>query len=440
MSTTAELGSDKRSGNVFPIMCIGLLFFIFGFVTWLNGALIPFLQMVCELSEVQALFIAFCFYFAYVVMALPMAKILEKTGYQKGMSLGLVIIALGCTLFVPAALSKTFGVFLLAQFIVGSGLTILQTASNPFIVRLGSEESAAARIAFMGLLNKAAGVLAPLVFTALVLGNFGDVTQASLAQLSDAERDLQLDAMSTQLIMPYIGMGIALGLLALVFSRVNLPTLPEEQGSVQREKQTSGSVLQFPHLVLGAVTLFCYVGVEVIAGDTIGLYGSRLGVANATSLASFTMTAMVVGYVLGLVLIPKYIGQARALLASAFFGILLSCAILFASNTSTAIATLLWGWMGIPTVPDTVALIALLGLANAMVWPTVWPLALEGLGQWTAKGSAVLVMGIAGGAVVPLGYGVLAESVGGQFAYAIMLPFYGFIAYYALTGHKKRSW
>ena len=200
--------------SLMPILTIGLLFFIFGFVTWLNGALIPFLQMVCELSEMEALFIAFCFYVAYVVMALPMAKILEVTGYKKGMSLGLAMIAIGCLLFVPAALSKTFAVFLIAQFVVGSGLTILQTASNPFIVHLGSQDSAAARIAFMGLLNKFAGVLAPLLFTALVLGNFSDVSQVSLAQLPEAERAAQLNEMSSQLIQPYIGMAIALGILA----------------------------------------------------------------------------------------------------------------------------------------------------------------------------------------------------------------------------------
>ena len=425
--------------SLMPILTIGLLFFIFGFVTWLNGALIPFLQMVCELSEMEALFIAFCFYVAYVVMALPMAKILEVTGYKKGMSLGLAMIAIGCLLFVPAALSKTFAVFLIAQFVVGSGLTILQTASNPFIVHLGSQDSAAARIAFMGLLNKFAGVLAPLLFTALVLGNFSDVSQVSLAQLPEAERAAQLNEMSSQLIQPYIGMAIALGILALGLMRVNLPNIQFESNDSNDSTQVSG-VLQFPHLVLGAITLFCYVGVEVIAGDTIGLYGSSLGVANATSLTSFTMTAMVAGYFLGLFCIPRLISQSKAMLLSGVLGLVFTVGIMLGSDQSHSISAILWGWTGIQTLPDTVALIALLGLANAMVWPTVWPLALADLGKFTPKGSAILIMGIAGGAILPLVYGGLSDTLDAQSAYAVMLPCYAFICYYALVGHKKRAW
>ena len=430
-----------------PIVSIGLLFFIFGFITWLNGALIPFLQMVCELTEIQALLIAFCFYIAYVVMALPMAKILEKTGYQKGMSLGLGIIALGCALFVPAALSAWFPIFLLAQFVVGSGLTILQTASNPFIVRLGSEESAAARIAFMGLLNKAAGVLAPIIFTALVLNGLPDVNQEMLSAMTEQERAALINDMSVSLIQPYIGMAIALAVLALGFTKINLPAIGEgnsEQAcnvdSSLNSPQADKRILQFPHLVLGAVSLFFYVGVEVVAGDTIGLYGSSLGVDNATTLTSYTMVAMVIGYAIGLVCIPRLFSQQAALLGSAVTGVLFTCAILFASDTSTSISDALWGWAGIQVLPNSVALIALLGFANALVWPAIWPLALNNLGKYTAQGSALLIMGIAGGAILPMVYGGASEWVGGQYAYAIMLPCYCFIGYYAIWGSKKTAW
>ena len=430
-----------------PIVSIGLLFFIFGFITWLNGALIPFLQMVCELTEIQALLIAFCFYIAYVVMALPMAKILEKTGYQKGMSLGLGIIALGCALFVPAALSAWFPIFLLAQFVVGSGLTILQTASNPFIVRLGSEESAAARIAFMGLLNKAAGVLAPIIFTALVLNGLPDVNQEMLSAMAEQERAALINDMSVSLIQPYIGMAIALAVLALGFTKINLPAIGEgnsEQAcnvdSSLNSPQADKRILQFPRLVLGAVSLFFYVGVEVVAGDTIGLYGSSLGVDNATTLTSYTMVAMVIGYAIGLVCIPRLFSQQAALLGSAVTGVLFTCAILFASDTSTSISDALWCWAGIQVLPNSVALIALLGFANALVWPAIWPLALNNLGKYTAQGSALLIMGIAGGAILPMVYGGASEWVGGQYAYAIMLPCYCFIGYYAIWGSKKTAW
>ena len=450
MTTQAQsqVPNATGMGRFVPILSIGLLFFIFGFITWLNGALIPFLQMVCELTEMQALLIAFCFYIAYVVMALPMAKILEKTGYQKGMSLGLSIIAVGCLLFVPAALSAMFPVFLLAQFVVGSGLTILQTASNPFIVRLGNEESAAARIAFMGLLNKAAGVLAPIVFTSLVLSGLPDVNQESLNAMPQDVKATLINDMSVSLIQPYIAMAIALGVLALVFMRLALPTINDEQDEDETVEASLSSnkdkkILHFPHLVLGAISLFFYVGVEVIAGDTIGLYGSSIGVENATTLTSFTMIAMVIGYAVGLICIPRFISQQTALLSSAVFGVVFTTCILMSSNTDTGISQVLWGWTGVqslPFLPNSVTCIALLGLANALVWPAIWPLALNNLGKYTAQGSALLIMGIAGGAILPMVYGGASELVGGQSAYAIMLPCYCFIAYYAVLGCKKQRW
>jgi glucose/galactose transporter len=431
------MSQDSRLSKYVPVLSIGLLFFIFGFITWLNGALIPFLQMVCELTEVQALLVAFCFYIAYVVMALPMAKLLEITGYQTGMCVGLGIIAIGCVLFTPAALLKSFPIFLFAQFVVGSGLTILQTASNPFIVRLGDENSAAARIAFMGLLNKAAGVLAPIVFTALVLSGLPDVSMAELEKMPPEDKNTLIDTMAYSLIQPYLVMALALTCLAFLFSKVSLPNV---QQSNTENNGTSEGFLHFPHLILGAVSLFFYVGVEVIAGDTIGLYGSSLGVENATALTSYTMVAMVLGYLVGLCFIPKFISQERALLGSALLGILFTLGILFSDTSSNSISTVLWGWTGIQTLPDPVALIALLGLANALVWPAIWPLALKDLGTFTAKGSALLIMGIAGGAILPLAYGLVSEQTNGQSAYWIMLPCYLFIVYYAMSGHKKRVW
>jgi glucose/galactose transporter len=450
MTTQAQTNVPNTQGlsRFIPILSIGLLFFIFGFITWLNGALIPFLQMVCELTEIQALLIAFCFYIAYVVMALPMAKILEKTGYQKGMSLGLGIIAMGCLLFVPAALTAVFPIFLLAQFVVGSGLTILQTASNPFIVRLGNEDSAAARIAFMGLLNKAAGVLAPIVFTSLVLSGLPDVNQESLNAMPSDARVALINDMSVSLIQPYVGMAIALGILAMVFMRISLPSIDNEteaEGEQLNKRSddtpaSSKQILQFPHLVLGAISLFFYVGVEVVAGDTIGLYGSSIGVENATTLTSYTMVAMVIGYFIGLICIPRLISQRTALLSSALLGLVLTICILLSSNSDTGISSALWGGLGVQALPNTVTFIALLGLANAMVWPAIWPLALNNLGKYTAQGSALLIMGIAGGAILPMVYGIASEAIGGQTAYVILLPCYCFIAYYALWGCKKTRW
>lgn len=436
---TSQAMATRQPSSLMPMVIIGTLFFIFGFITWLNGSLLPFLKIVCELTEIQAMFITFSFYIAYTVMAFPMSLILDKVGYRRSMTLGLCLIAMGCLLFIPAAQTHWFLVFLLGQFVIGSGLTILQTASNPYIVKIGPQESAAVRISIMGILNKLAGVVAPLLFTALVLGEFSGVNEKTINALNETEKAEQIAQLANGLVMPYLGLAIALFVLAFVFSKSGLPELDLSDETHAAETENKRSVMEFPHLLLGVATLFIYVGVEVIAGDTIGLFGSQLGVANATALTSYTMAFMVLGYVLGLALIPRVINQRQALGASAVLGVMLSLAVVYSSHESHAVASLLWGWTGIATVPDTITFVALLGLANAIVWPAVWPLALAGLGNFTAKGSALLIMGIAGGALLPFVYGALASSLGNQAAYWMMLPCYLFILFYAVKGCQMRK-
>ncbi|WP_416306945.1 sugar MFS transporter [Neptunicella sp. SCSIO 80796] len=443
MQTTAVQPNQARH-NFVPIALIGLLFFIFGFITWLNGALIPFLQIVCDLSQTEALLIASSFYIAYTVMALPMAWILERTGYKNSISIGLVMVAAGFLLFIPAAETHSFLLFLLAQFVVGTSLTLLQTAANPYIVKIGPQETAAVRIFIMGLLNKGAGVLAPLFFAALVVGDLQHVTMASINALPEAERLAQIDELANGLVIPYI-CGAVVWLLAAAFiKKSSLPEL-ELEHDVSEDTGTElaadkSSVLQFPHLILGAVTIFLYVGVEVIAGDTIGLFGSQLGVANATTLTSFTMGFMLFGYALGLVLIPRLLSQQTALLWSAALGVVISLLIVVSDPASTIVSEALWGWSGMQVLPDLVTFVAMFGFANAVVWPAVWPLALDGLGKLTPKGSALLIMGISGGAIMPILFGVLSDHFGGQHGYLMMIPCYLFILFYAAKGHKIKNW
>ena len=407
---------------------IGILFFIFGFVTWLNGSLIPFLKVICDLSEFEALFVTFTFYIAYTVMALPMAFVLERTGYKKGMALGLVVMAVGALLFIPAAKTAMFAIFLVALFTLGTGLTILQTASNPYIVLVGPIESAAMRISIMGLINKSAGVLAPIVFTALI---FSDIS------LGGDMANVDKSALANQLITPYIVMAVLLTALALFVWFSSLPEIEQKD----EDAYDDASIFAFPRVVLGAIALFFYVGIEVIAGDTIGLYAQSIGVRDATALTSYTMAFMVVGYLVGVFCIPKCLSQAKALLFSALGGIVLLFGVIFSSADSYAISELLWGWSGVQTLPDTITFIALLGLANALVWPTIWPLALEDLGKHTAKGSALLIIAIAGGALLPLLFGKVAESLGSmQEAYSVGILCYAVILFYAIKGHKMRSW
>lgn len=430
--------SSQRNSALIPMLIIGTLFFVFGFVTWLNGSLIPFLKIVCELNEFQALFVTFAFYIAYTLMALPSAWVLKRTGYKKGMVLGLLVMAAGALLFIPAAQSAQYAFFLVALYVLGTGLTLLQTASNPYIVCIGPRESAAMRISIMGLVNKAAGIVVPMLFAAWILTGMDQFEEGVLAALSEAERSARLNELSGRLVGPYLYMTGALIALALFVTFSPLTDL-DEQEPVSGQQDKMG-ILAFPQVILGAVALFMYVGVEVIAGDTIGMYGRGLGVAHFGSLTSYTMSFMVIGYCLGVLAIPRFLSQERALLISAVLGALFTLGVMLASATDHDLSRMAFGWLGIATVPDTVFFLALLGFANALVWPAVWPLALEGLGKYTGTGSALLIMGIAGGAIIPLVYGALAEGGNSQHAYWIMLPCYAFIFYYALWGHKLRSW
>lgn len=420
----------KQSSNLIPLAMIAGLFFIFGFVTWLNGSLMPYLELVLTLTPFQASFILFSFYIAVTVFALPSSWVIRKVGYKNGMAIGLAVMAAAALLYIPAAKSHWFLLFLVAQFMMGAGQTLVQTAVNPYVVKMGPEESAARRISIMGILNKSAGIVAPLVFTALILGGM-----SGTASKTPSPEEIEL--LTNNLILPYIYMALVIGIVAFLVRISSLPELDLEENN--EEKLPLRDVFQFPNLVLGVIALFLYVGVEVIAGDTIGSYGRSIGYTNFSILTSITMACMVFGYILGIVLIPRVISQQNMLLVSAVLGVFISLAIVFGSNESTSISSL-FSFLGMPAIPNTILCIALLGLANAIVWPAIWPLALSGLGKYTATGSALLVMAIAGGAVVPVILGAASTIVDRQTAYIVMTPCYLFILYYAAKGYKLRSW
>jgi FHS family L-fucose permease-like MFS transporter len=440
---TKTLTPTAGQGVLLPMLFIGLMFFILGFVTWLNGSLIPFLKIVCELNNFQALWVAFAFYIAYTVMALPSAAILARIGYKRGMTLALGVMAVGALTFIPAARSGLYPVFLLALFTLASGMTLMQTAINPYIVCIGSRESAAMRISIMGLFNKGAGIVVPLVFSALILSGMERFSESALAALDAAGREALRNELSQRLVFPYAVMAVGLlAFMALIhFSSLREPELEaaDAPGSASGAVKRWG-VFQYPQVVLGAIALFGYVGVEVIAGDTIGLYGRQLGVAHYGVLTSYTMGFMVLGYLLGVALIPRRMSQRAALVFSAVSGIAFVLGVALSSPAESGISQALLGWAGVPTVPNTVFFLAMLGLSNALVWPSIWPLALEGLGKYTAAGSALLIMGIAGGALIPMLYGHLADVTSPQLGYWVMLPWYALILGYALFGSRLRSW
>ena len=421
------------------MLFVGMLFFILGFVTWLNGSLIPYLKLVCDLSNFQALFVTFAFYIAYTVMALPSAALLDRVGYKHGMTIGLGVMAAGALLFIPAARSAAYPLFLLALFTLATGATLMQTAVNPYLVCIGSRESAAMRISVMGLFNKGAGIVVPIVFASLMLSGAGDVSDQAIALMGEAQKEALRAQLAERLVFPYMVMAGGLLLVMVIVHFSKLREIAPEKDADDVTVRRFG-VLQFPQLVLGALALFAYVGVEVIAGDTIGLYGQHLNVRQFGVLTSYTMGFMALGYLIGVIAIPRLLAQKTALMLSALLGILFTCGVLYGSGVETGLSQALLGWAGVPAVPDSVMYLALLGLANALVWPAIWPLALEGLGKYTAAGSALLVMGVAGGAVLPMIYGHFSDAAHPQTAYAVMLPCYALILFYALKGHGLRRW
>jgi FHS family L-fucose permease-like MFS transporter len=416
--------SAPQKSYAIPMTIIGVLFFIMGFVTWVNGSLIPYLKIACQLeTDFESFLVASAFFIAYGIMAVPASYVLNITGYKKGMAASLVVMAGGALLFIPAASSRDYNMFLIGLFIIGSGLALLQTASNPYVTIVGPIESAGSRISIMGLCNKGAGILAGIIFGAIALKD-ADVLEKKLLTMDASAKEAALTELAGRVIGPYtiIASVLVITAIAVIFSP--LPDLKDD-GSDQpndaaKADSNKTSIFQFPHLFLGALTLFVYVGVEVMAGDTIISYGKSLDIelSIARYFSQGTLAFMMLGYVLGTVAIPKYFSQSAALKVSAILGAIF-----------TVLAVVTNGYV-------SVAFIALLGAANALMWPAVWPLALDGLGKFTKIGSGLLVMAIAGGGIVPLIYGALRESIGAREAYIMMLPCYLYILYFATKGYK----
>ena len=402
VSTTDVQQTQKTS--IGPIAIIGALFFIFGFITWLNATLIPYLKISCELNNFESYLVAFAFYIAYFVMAIPSAGVLRFTGFKNGMAAGLIVMAVGALVFIPAALTRLYWVFLLGLFIHGAGLALLQTASNPYITIIGPIESAAKRISIMGICNKFAGAIAPLMLGSVVLKNADEIKQ-QLLTMNVEDKIQMLDKLATRVITPYILIVAALLVLGILIYYSSLPEIDtdKEENELAVENGKKTSIFQFPHLILGVLTLFFYVGAEVLAADSIIIYGTSLDIPLKVSryFATCTMAGMIIGYSIGIITIPRYMSQPNALKFSAILGVILSLVVVLTKGYVSVFS------------------LAFLGLANALVWPAVWPLALANLGRFTKIASSLLIMGIAGGALIPLLYGKLADIFTPKQAYWI---------------------
>lgn len=416
---------STQKSNASPMIIIGILFFIFGFVTWINGPLITFVKLAFSLdTDSKAFLVTTAFYLAYFFLALPSSWILEKTGMKKGMAFGLLTMALGTFIFGTFATHRNYPVSLVGLFVIGAGLSLLQTASNPYISIVGPIESAAQRISIMGICNKSAGILSPIVLSAFVLQGIDKLEESVSKAGTQEAKDLILSDFASKIYMPYMVMAVILVAVSIWILKSSLPEIKASEVNQAppdtAESKTKTSVLQFPHLVLGALCIFFYVGVEVMAGDAIGTYGKGFGLPTDETkyFTSFTLGAMLAGYLVGLIAIPKFITQQFALKASAWLGIVFTVA-----------ALLTHGYV-------SVACVAALGLANALMWPAIWPLAIDGLGKFTEKGSAFLVMGISGAAIIPKVFASLKEDYDFQWVFfALMLPCYLYILYFSTKGY-----
>jgi MFS transporter, FHS family, L-fucose permease len=424
-STTATSPAPSKS-NTLAIVMICVLFFVFGCVTWANSTWIQFFKLSFSLTDTQSFFVTFSSYIAFFFLALPSSVILKKLGFKNGIVLGLFVLALGSLIFIPAARIQSFTLFLVGIFIQGSALALLQTAANPYMTIIGSIESAAKRISIAGICNKFAGIIVPLIMGTFFLANASIIEKQIASANSKAEKIQHVGELLSRVNTPSVVLALFFSLLAVVFIKVRLPEVEEENEVVDLDSEKAvakTSLFQFPHLFLGALCIFLYVAAEVMAGDIIGVYGKRLGLSADISnyLTSLTLTGMLIGYIVGIIAIPKYVSQQKALYICAVLGIIFS--------------VLAYVLSGFPSI----IFIALLGLANSLMWPAIFPLGIQGLGKFTKIGSAVMIMGISGGALWPLFYGFLSETIhlDFQLAYFVaVIPCYLYILFFALKGHK----
>ncbi|MCK3683874.1 sugar MFS transporter [Maribellus sp. YY47] len=428
----------KNKTSIISIAILGLMFFIFGFVSWVNAILIPYFKIACELTHFQSYLVAFAFYVAYFFMSVPSSLLLDKVGFKKGMMIGFFSMAIGAFLFVPAALTRAYPVFLSGLFLIGTGLALLQTAANPYVTIVGPIERAAQRISIMGICNKIAGILAPLVFAAVVL----KVTDSELFRtlesgtLAVAEKNHLLDELIRRVIFPYSVLGVMLVAVGILVRFSPLPELNTEQSN--KEELAEGehgktSIFQFPYLVLGALAIFFHVGSQIIAIDTIIGYARTMGLdlLEAKVFPSYVLGATMCGYFVGVITIPRFINQRNALLVCTLLGLVLSAAVLIFSGSVNVFGH---------QTDISIWFLAALGLPNSLIYANIWPLAIKGLGRFTKLGSSIMIMGLCGNALTPVLYGIMADHFSVRSAYLILIPCYMYLVFFAAYGYRIKRW
>jgi glucose/galactose transporter len=400
----------SKNNYIVPLSIVGLLFFLLGFALGINGLLIPFLQKAFSLTNAQAYLVLTATYGAFVIFGYPSGLIIQKTGYRKGIVLSFVLFAIGLYLFVPSAKTESFAVFLLASFLSGMANTLLQAAVNPYITILGPIESAAQRMCIMTICNRGGWAIAPIFLAAFI----------NIAGVSVELSEVYLPFYIIAAVFVVLGIFTAFAPLPEISAAgEDDNTQTEESEAVRRFVETKRSVWQFPHLLLGAVALFFYVGVDTLALVSPVDFAQSIGLEHPERYTSYTVAAISIGCILGIILVPKYLSQINGLRIGSILGIILSLLIV--------------------VTPPQVAiyLVSATSFSTALVWGAVWPLAISYLGKYTKRGSALLVSSSVGGAVLPLVFGGLKDCFGNiQQSYWLFVPSILFIAYYAFKGYK----
>ena len=421
--------------TVISVAIIGVMFFIFGFTTWINAILIPYFKIACELNNVQSLLVAFAFYIAYFIMAIPAAHLLKSVGFKKGIMIGFLIMAVGAFIFVPAALTRTYGIFLLGLFSIGTGLAILQPAANTYITLIGSKERAAQRMSIMGVCNKTAGIIAPLLLAAAILRPSDGELFKQIPLMDEVTRNAALDQLIRRVIIPYTGVGIVLIGLGLMIRYSILPEIDTDSETSATNASNTGktSIVQFPHLMLGAVAIFLHVGSQVTGINTVIGYAQYLGVPllEAKVFPSYILGITMLGFLSGIILIPRFIKQLNVLRLCTVSATLLTFVFFLVHGKVTFLGH---------TADLSIWILVLLGLSNSLMWSAIWPLALDGLGKFTKMGGSILIMGLSGSAIVPIVYGYFADQFNPYLAYWVLLPCYLYLLFYAFYGYRMREW
>lgn len=419
---------------------MGTLFFFFGMISWVNSVLIPYFKVTCELTLSQSYLVGFVFYIAYFVMAIPSSKLLDAVGYKKGISYGMFIMAAGALLFVPAAMTRAYALFLSGLFLLGIGLAVLQTAGNPFVTVIGPVESAASRMSIMGVCNKLAGIIAPLALGYVIIRQGDSAVFEQLgsgaATVFGVPREEVLDSIIRRVIPPYLVIAAVFIAFGIFVRRSSLPDIvgggmPDARLNAEDSRWT---VFGYPYLVLGVVAMVCHLGTQALCINTLASTAESLGtdIAQAKVLPSMILFTTFIGFLLGAVLIPRVISQLSALRIAAAVNLVASVLVVLVGGRTEILGV---------DAHNSMWILVFMGIPNAFLYSGIWPLAIHDLGRHTGMGSAFLVMALAASGFFPLIYAEEATRLADfQAAYYISVPCFCFILFYAMYGYRINRW